>query len=430
MISCAPRRTEPKRSGLARLSRSILWLVAGLAIGNGARAEKPLRVAVTGDYPPLCERTEGGDYAGLDPEIAQAFAKDRRYAIEWVATTWPELDSALEAGRFDVAMTGVTVRPDRSVAGRFSVPVAESGVVALVRDPALASEAALAQPGLAIAVNAGGHLERVARARFPDAAITALPSNAAVRDAFASAAAPVVVTDTLEAPRWRALAPGAAQVGPLTRDVKAFWLPADRAALASELDAWLLDREADGTLARLRMHWLGAEHAQRRPALPALALVAALAERLALMPAVAEAKRVAGLPVYAPEREAALLAAAIASTQQAARDARLAAPERAALESFFGAVFEVSRAVQTAVLATPAPAGAAAYDVDSQLRPAIGRITDRIAVLLPRLPIRLAEGALSDELAARTAGLPGFGESERARLAAAIERVASARRRR
>jgi cyclohexadienyl dehydratase len=413
---------------MAPMWRLLLASGALLALAAGASAEQTLRVAVTGDYPPLCERRAGGGYAGLDPEIAQAFAKDRGYAIEWVATTWPELDGALAAGSFDVAMTGVTVRTDRSIAGRFTVPVAESGAVALVRDAALASEAQLAQPGVAIAVNAGGHLERVARARFPHAAITALRGNEAVRDAFASGAAPVVVTDTLEAPRWRALAPGAAQVGPFTRDVKAYWLPADRAALAAELDAWLLAREADGALARLRMHWLGAEQARRRSTLPALALVAALTERLALMPAVAEAKRASGAPVHAPEREGALLAAAVASTQQAARDARLAAPERAALEKFFGALFEASRAVQTAVLAAPPGSSSPAYDVDAQLRPAIGRITDRVALLLPRLPIQLAESALADELAARNAELPGFGEGERARLVAAIAEVASARR--
>jgi cyclohexadienyl dehydratase len=393
-------------------------------------AQKRLLVAVTGDYPPLCERTESGDYVGLDPDVARAFAMERGYAIEWVPVRWPELGAALAAGRFDVAMTGVTVRPDRSIAGRFSVPIAESGAVALVRDPALANDAALARPGLAITVNAGGHLERVARARFPLAAITALPDNSAVRDAFASGAAPVVVTDSLEAPHWREPAPDAALVGPFTHDVKAYWLPADRAALAAELDAWLLARETDGTLARLRMPHLGAEAAQRRPALPTLALVAALAERLALMPAVAESKRASGAPVFVPERETALLAAAVASAQETARREGLAAPEPLALEKFFGALFEASRAVQTAVLAVPPVSGGSerSYELDGELRPAISRITDRIAALLPRLPTRLDENALAGELAASTAGLPGLGEAERKQLAATLAELAGARR--
>jgi len=422
--------TPEGRSARALRALALLAALCLFATGAAGAAERLLRVAVTGDYPPLCERTEDGGYAGLDPDVARAFAAERGYAIEWVPVVWPELGAALAAGRFDVAMTGVTVRVDRSIAGRFSVPIAESSAVALVRDPALASDDALAQPGLAITVNAGGHLERVARARFPLAAITALPDNSAVRDAFASGAAAVVVTDTLEAPHWRALAPSAAQVGPLTRDVKAYWLPADRAALAAELDAWLLAREADGALARLRMPHLGAEAAQRRPALPSLALVAALAERLALMPAVAESKRASGAPVFVPEREAALLAAAVAATQEAARREGLAAPEPRALEKFFGALFEASRAVQTAVLAAPPVLGEPerSYELDGQLRPAITRITDRIAALLPRLPIRLAENALADELGARTAGLPGFGEAERERLAVTLAELASARR--
>jgi cyclohexadienyl dehydratase len=412
------------------LSRALAALALFAALAANA-ADKTLRVAVTGDYPPLCELTETGDYAGLDPDVARAFAAERGYAIEWVTLSWPELDAALAAGRFDVAMTGVTVRPDRSIAGRFSLPIAESGAVVLARDPALASEAALAQPGVSLTVNAGGHLERVARALFPSAAITPLQGNAAVRDAFASGAAVAVVTDTLEAARWRALVPGAAQLGPLTRDGKAYWLPADRSALAAELDAWLLAREGDGTLARLRAHALGAEQAERRTALPALALIAALAERLALMPAVAEAKRASGAPVLVPEREAAVISAAVASVRAAARSDARAAPAPLALEKFFGALLEVSRGVQSAVLAAPAPASpasVAAYDLDTQLRPALTRITERIAALVPRLPTRLSESALSEELAARDAGLPGFGADERTRLAAALAELASADR--
>jgi cyclohexadienyl dehydratase len=404
---------------------AALLLFAALA---AHAAEKTLRVAVTGDYPPLCERSEQGDYVGLDPDIARAFAAQRGYAIAWVPVTWPELGAALAAGRFDVAMTGVTVRVDRSIAGRFSVPVTESGAVVLVRDAALASEEALSAPGVALTVNAGGHLERVARARFPRAAISALPDNSAVRDAFASGAAPAVLTDTLEAPSWRALAKEAAVVGPLTRDVKAYWLPADRAALAAELDAWLFEREADGSLARLRMRWLGAEAAERRSATPALALVAVLAERLALSPAVAEAKRASGAPVFVPEREAQVLAAAVAAAEQAGRSEGHAVPDEPALAKFFGVLLETSRAIQSAVLAAPPAESAPAFSLDADLRPALTRQTERIAALLPLLPIRLSESALEAELAARGAELPGFDANTRSALAAAIAEVASAPR--
>jgi cyclohexadienyl dehydratase len=413
------------RRGAAHLA--AFFALFALAAASLAQP-KPLRVGVTGDYAPLSARSADGDYVGFDADVARAFAEQRGYALEWVPVTWPELAAALSAERFDVAMTGVTVRADRSVLGRFTAPVAESGAVVLVRDAALATDTALAAPGFALTVNAGGHLERVARARFPLAAITALPDNSAVRDAFASGAASAVVTDTLEAPRWRSAVPEAQLVGPLTRDVKAYWLPAERAALASELDAWLLAREADGTLARLRAQWFGAEAAERRTALPALALVAVLAERLALQPHVAEAKRASGAPVFAPEREAQLLEAAISTTQAAARSAQRAAPERAALAKFFSALFEVSRGIQTAVLAQPAPETAPAFDLDTQLRPALTRQTERVAALLPLLPMRLSESALADELAMRTSDVAGLGDAARAQLATALSDLAAARR--
>ena len=53
--------------------------------------------------------------------------------------------------------------------------------------------------------------------------------------------------------------------------------------LADDLDAWLLEREADGTLAALRASHLG-EGAAAPVATPLGALLAALDERLALMP--------------------------------------------------------------------------------------------------------------------------------------------------
>ncbi|HEU4429027.1 MAG TPA: transporter substrate-binding domain-containing protein [Myxococcota bacterium] len=409
--------------------RAFLALACTLAGALAADAAPPLRIAVTGDYPPLAARSADGDYVGFDVDVARAFAATRGSEIEWVPVRWPELDAALAARRFDIAMTGVTVRPDRSIAGVFTVPVLESGAVVLVRDGALASVEALAKPGVALHVNAGGHLERVARARFPLAAISALPDNSAVRDAFASGAAGAVVTDTLEAPRWRALVPGAAQVGPLTRDAKAYWLPPDRAALAAELDAWLQQRESDGSLAQLRAQWLGTDALQRPSAQPALALIAALAERFALMPEVAEAKRASGAPVLAPEREAALLATAVVAAQDAARRERIPAPEKAALEAFFAALFAASREVQHAALAAASTdPSAPVYDLDTELRPALTRITERIAALLPRLPARLSESAVAEDLAARCTDLPGFGESERERVAAALAQLASAPR--
>ncbi len=60
------------------------------------------------------------------------------------------------------------------------------------------------------------------------------------------------MTDTLEAPLWQSLDPELGWLGPFTRDRKAYLVRADRPGLAADLDAWLLARERDGSLARRR----------------------------------------------------------------------------------------------------------------------------------------------------------------------------------
>jgi hypothetical protein len=61
------------------------------------------------------------------------------------------------------------------------VPVAETEAFALARDRDAGADAGRSTgPEIKIAVNAGGHLEQVARASFPKATLVAVPDNDAV----------------------------------------------------------------------------------------------------------------------------------------------------------------------------------------------------------------------------------------------------------
>jgi ABC-type amino acid transport substrate-binding protein len=61
-------------------------------------------------------------------------------------------------------MGGVTMRPERAVAGTFTRPITRAGAVVLV--PA-GGTPRIDRPGLRLGVNAGGHLERLAGRLFP-----------------------------------------------------------------------------------------------------------------------------------------------------------------------------------------------------------------------------------------------------------------------
>ncbi len=356
--------------------------------------------------------------AGFDVEVARAYARERGLEIRWVPVRWATLDRDFADGRFDVVMSGVTVRTERSLAGRFSVPVATSGVVVLTRGASLERHAR-------IAVNAGGHLERAARRLFPGAELRPLSPNAAVREALLRGDVDAAVSDTLEAPGWLAGTSGLRVLGPYTRDWKAYWLPAGAGERARDLDAWLLAREADGTLAALRARELP-DGAREATATPLVALGAAIEERLALMPLVAEAKRASAAPVRAPAQEQAVLAAAVASVREAAASDGAAPPSDAAVRELFAALIDAASAIQEQTLAdTPglgppadAPGLGPPADLDGVLRPALARVSERIAWLLVRLPAPLDEGEVKEALA--RIEQPGLTDAARERVAQAL----------
>lgn len=376
------------RERAKRWAATAVALLAGL-LAVAAQAD-PLRVGTSGDYSPFSSgagspgdaEAFGRELHGFDIDLIRTFARETGRRVEFVRFRWPQLSADLADDRFDLAVSGVTVRADRSLVGRFSVPVARSGAVLLVRagDGERAIETFDA-PGVTLAVNQGGHLERVTRAHFPRASIRPIERNRDVLNELVSGRAQAVVTDTLEAPHWLGAAEGLKALGPFTRDDKAALIRADLPTLAHELDAWLLARERDGTLAQLRARHFDAS-SQAPTATPDAALVAASNERLALMPLVAEAKRRSGAPVEDRVREARVLASARASVGRAAKERGVPPPDAAEVTVFFQSRIEEAKRVQREVLAQPADPNRPNADLAEAIRPALIRIGDRIAMLL------------------------------------------------
>lgn len=385
-LQAAPRDTEVEQTGLRAAEPAV-------------EADPPLRVGTSGDYAPFSVWAPGdAEPRGFSVDIARAYAKARGRRIEWIRFRWPELDADLGAGRFELVLSGITIRPDRSLAGRFSLPLTTTGAVALVSDTsALRSGADLDRSVIRISVNRGGHLERVARSLFPRAVIESIADNEDVPNRLADGLADAIVTDLLEAPHWQARLPRTRAVGPLTRDLKAAWFPIEGEALARDFDEWLFRFEADGELAGLRER-NGLSGVRTAIALPAL--LASLDERLALMPAVADAKRVLGVPVEDRSQEERVHGAVRLACQRAAAELGIEPPSDAALRRFVDAQLRAARFVQARVIAAAATGPASAPEIaaatppgppdheaarralDQRIRPALSFITDRIAWLI------------------------------------------------
>ena len=377
----------------SRFARGLLIgaLLAGGLVAADGRAPV-LRVGTSGDYAPFSLKTgpNPSDFEGFDVALARAYAKARGLEVRFVSFRWPELNRALLSDRFDLAMSGVTVRPERSAIGRFTVATAQTGAVVVARPKDLFLKVDdLNHQQVRIGVNAGGHLERVALAHFPAATLVAIPDNAMVLAALMDGAIDAAVTDDLEAPGWMLGHRDLALFGPFTVDRKAIFVRADREQLASDLNSWLLEREADGTLARLREQYFEIPDSPKL-ASPLRALLAAIDERLALMPFVGIAKSRASLPVAMPAREAVVVDAAVESVRVAAERQGVTPPAQDAVRKLFAAQIEAGKQVQRAVLSDPVfDSLETVPDLQRELRPALLRIGERIAQLLVSLPTDL-----------------------------------------
>jgi chorismate mutase len=138
------------------------------------------------------------------------------------------------------------------------------------------------------------------------------------------------------------------------------------------------------------------------------------------MPLVGAAKRRAGLPLEVPEREAIVLDAAIESARAAAERADVAPPPMAATRRLFLAQMNAAKEVQWESVRDPqiSPADSA-LDLETQLRPALLRIGDRIAQLLVTLPAGLDASRVREE-ALRELRTPRLSKASALALADAI----------
>lgn len=117
-----------KKSLIILLSTAMLL---GLS-ACGASSSQKLVMATNAAFPPY-ESVEGNEIIGIDPEIAKLIADDlgRELVIEDMA--FDSIIAAVQSGKADIAMAGLTVTEDRKQNINFSDPYTEAAQVIVVK---------------------------------------------------------------------------------------------------------------------------------------------------------------------------------------------------------------------------------------------------------------------------------------------------------
>lgn len=170
---------------------------------DGIRERGVLRVGTAGDYQPMSYLDpETGKYVGFDVELAEDLAAVLGVDIEYVPTSWPTLTEDTLAGKFDLAICGITVTDARKEAALMSDGYLENGKTVLCRAEDAGkyiSLEAINRPEVRVMENPGGLNEKFARENLPEATLIIHDVNQEIPGLVAAGEADVMITEVMEA---------------------------------------------------------------------------------------------------------------------------------------------------------------------------------------------------------------------------------------
>ena len=219
------------------------------------KASGKLLVGSTGDYKPMSYlNKETGKYEGFDAEMAESLAKNLGVKVEYVPTMWKTLQADTLAGKFDVAICGITVTDARKAVMAMSDGYLTFGKTILCTSSKAGQFKSLEdvnQPSVRVMYNPGGTNEKFAKEFTSKAQLMMHEHNAEIPGLVGEGKADVMITETMEARRYAKDNPKVAAPlvdKPFTENHFGVLMQKDHPCLLDAVNKWMAGIKADGTM--------------------------------------------------------------------------------------------------------------------------------------------------------------------------------------
>lgn len=221
-----------------------------------------VRVALTLASPPWSFLDAQNQPAGYDVDVANELARRMGISeVEFIRGTFQNFILGVEAGRFDMVVSGQTVTEERQQQVGFSAPYQVNGVAIFVRsdNAEIKTEADLA--GKRVAVTAGSTQEAFAREAIPDVDVrTYETATLALRDVALGRADAALYSRFVGAYLAEENGLDAKPLpGLLNSEVNAISFARGQSAFQAAVDEALAAMIEDGTLSEISRRWLGGQ---------------------------------------------------------------------------------------------------------------------------------------------------------------------------
>ncbi len=118
---------------MPRLSRRFLLVAMLVTAGPAAHAAQDLQVGAYPSNPPWEFKDAGGQFEGFEVDVVKGVAKRLGDTATFVDTGFQALFAGTSSGRIDMAISSITVTPDRLKSQAFSQPYYDSDGAVLTK---------------------------------------------------------------------------------------------------------------------------------------------------------------------------------------------------------------------------------------------------------------------------------------------------------
>ncbi len=216
------------------------------ACAGGAKDSKTITVATSPDFPPF-ESLEGGEVVGIEVDIIDLVAKELGLTVKLEQMDFDSVLPGVQAGKFDVGMSGITVTEEREKNAAFTMPYfMASQAIVVMADSDITGKADL--EGKTISVQTGTTAESYCMENGYE--VLSFQANNDACMALTSGKVDAWVVDNEVAVALSAEQNGATVVldEAMTQEPYAFMFAKDNTELAASFDEVLEKLIADGTV--------------------------------------------------------------------------------------------------------------------------------------------------------------------------------------
>jgi ABC-type amino acid transport substrate-binding protein len=224
---------------------------------------KAIRVGMAPNDPPIAFQDDG-ELAGIEVDLARELARETGITVTIKQMAWAELIPALNSGKIDVIMSGMSMTEARAQQVSFVEPYLRTGQMVLIREQdagQLGRPATLREAGRRVGVVGGTTGEQYVRTNLTQARVVVFDDSTSAVRALSAGRVDYFIHDAPSI--WRFSMPdsadGAGLVGlytPLTEEFLAWAVRKDDQKLKAQLDAAVLKMKQRGVVDAIVRRWV------------------------------------------------------------------------------------------------------------------------------------------------------------------------------